>query len=132
MDDRRLSRSHYQALVQSVEVICPGCLDMNPSLFDWRADPWANSYPDLDPQRVVTGADSGCTTCNIIYAAFQSVGLDLRTSHDVHLLGLFHKDDNSSLLAMATSKEGCNVFVEFYIVQGEFRPACSNISLNYA
>jgi hypothetical protein len=105
---------------------------MNPSLFDWRAVPWATSYPNLDPQKVGVGADSGCVSCTIICAAFRSVGLDLRTSHDVQLLSLFHKDEKGSLLAMAQLAEGSNILVELYTVQGEFLLACSNVLLNYA
>lgn len=132
MNDRKFSRSHYQALVQSVEVICPGCLDFNPSLFDWRAVSWATFYTHLDPRKVGIGADSGCVSCTIICAAFQSVGLDLRTSHDVQLLSPFHTDEKGSLLAMAESNERSNIVVELCTLQGEFLLTCSNVLSNYS
>jgi hypothetical protein len=116
MDDRGLSRSQYQALVQSIKVLCPGCLDMNPSLLDWRAVSWMTLYPDLDHRKVVIGADSGCVSCTIIYAAFRSVGIDLRTSRNVQLLRLFQKDEEGSLLAMAIPDQGRNILVELYTV----------------
>jgi hypothetical protein len=104
---------------------------MNPSIFDYRAVSWATSYPKLSPQKVILGTDSGCVSCTIIDAAFQSVGLDLRTSHDVQLLSLFHKDEKGSLLAMAQSKERSRSLVEMYTVQGEFLLASSDILWNY-
>jgi hypothetical protein len=105
---------------------------MNPSLFDWRAVPWATLYPDLDPQKVVTGVDSGCVSCTIIYAAFQSLRIDLRTSHIIDTLSLFQKDKKGSLLAMATLKNGSCISVELYTVQGELLLACPKVSLDHA
>lgn len=105
---------------------------MNPSIFDWRAVIWASSYPDLDPQKVVIGAGSGCMSCTIIHAAFQSAGLDLRTSDEVQSLSLFRKDENGGLLAIATPNEGRSIVVELYTAQGELLLSCTNILLNCA
>lgn len=105
---------------------------MNPLLFDWRAVRWALSYPNLDPQKVVGGAGSGCMSCIIISAALQSVGLDLRTLHDTQSLSLYNKDEKGSLLATAVLNERCSVVVELYTVQGEFLSSCFDILLNYA
>ena len=81
---------------------------------------WADSYPRLHPQKVVIGSDSGCVSCIIICTAFQSVGLDLRTSHDIQSLWLSRKDEEGKLTAAAALNEGLIIWVEFYTVQGEF------------
>ena len=78
---------------------------------------WTETYPRLDPRKVVTGADGGCTSCTLIYAAFQSVGLDLRTSHPVQIRFSFPKI-SGSLIARAEFDLRTNTSVELYTVQG--------------
>lgn len=119
MGDHNLSRPHYEALTKAFEPLCPGCLDMNPSIFDWRAVRWARSYPNLDPRKIVIGADNQCSSCMIIKAAFQSVGLDLHILHDTQYLSLHNKEENGSLLALAVLGERRTVLVELYTVPSE-------------
>ena len=119
MGDHNLSRSQYEALKKAFEPLCPGCLDMNPSIFDWRAVRWAKSYPNLDPRKIVIGANNQCSSCMIIKAAFQSVGLDLHILHDTQYLSLYNKEEKGSLLASAVLGERRVVVVELYTVPSE-------------
>jgi hypothetical protein len=116
MGDHNLSRSQYEALTRAFKPICPGCLDMNPTIFDWRAVRWAKSYPNLDPQKIVIGADYQCSSCMIIKTAFQSIGLDLNILHNTQYLSLHNKEEKGSLLASAAFDEGRSVIVELYTV----------------
>lgn len=118
MGDHNLSRSQYEALTNAFEPLCPGCLDMNPSIFDWRAVRWAISYPNIDPRKIVIGADKQCSSCMIIEAAFESVGLDLHMLHDTQYLSLHHKEKKGSLLASAVLGKR-RVVVELYTVPSE-------------
>lgn len=129
MDNHELTRSHYEALIRAIKPICPKCLDMNPSIFDWRAVKWARSYPNLNPLRVVYGARNRCMSCAIIIAAFNSIGLNLHDMHATQPLALYHEDRNASLIALAVLEESCSV-VEFYTVDGECSPD-SMFLLNY-
>ena len=129
MADQGLNREHYANLVRNSKPLCPGCLDIDSAIFDWRAVPWAITYPSLDPQKIILGARSQCTACSIIEAAFQSVGLELKTLHDPKCISLFHEGENSALLAMAFIDDKPTL-VELYTACGECcinrrREACS-------
>ena len=119
MSDSALSRPQYEAFTRAFDPLCPGCLDMNPSIFDWRAVRWAKSYPDLDPQKIVLGAGSQCSTCLVITTAFQSVGLDLRTLDEAQCISLHSKEENGSLFASAELGQVGRLTVELYTVPSE-------------
>jgi hypothetical protein len=118
-----LSRAQYLVTLQTI-AHCPGCLDMNPSIFDWRAVRWAPTYPKLDPQKIIHGSRNQCTSCTMIKDAFHSVGLDLNMAHDRQnlQLSLFHMDQDGSLLASAASREKYSI-VELYTVPGKLLSA---------
>jgi hypothetical protein len=131
MDDHNFSIPHYEALKQAIKPVCPGCLDMNSSIFDWRAVRWAGFYPNLDPQKIVDGVRNHCTSCTMINAAFHSIGLDLDTMHDPRCLSLYSRGQNGGLLAKASHDQKCSN-VELYTVEGEFFPSCFNPLSSYA
>jgi hypothetical protein len=120
MVDHSLSRVQYEALLRAYKPICPGCFDMNPSIFDWRAVTWANSYPSLSPLKIVVGSDNQCLSCMIIRNAFENVGLELHTLHDAQYVSLHKSEEKGSLFAMAVLDEKQHVVVELYTVPGEF------------
>jgi hypothetical protein len=124
--DGHLSRSDYVALLRAIKPRCSGCLDMNPSIFDWRAVQWASSYPSLDPQKIVSGAKNQCMPCTMIEAAFHTVGLDLHTAHDIQRLSLFTMSQNGSLLALAAI-QGRTRVVEFYTAHSELLSCCVDV-----
>lgn len=119
MDDRTLSLSQYEAIVRSFKPSCPGCLDLSPSIFDWRAATWPTLYPTLDPQKVVVGAGSQCMSCKILYAAFLSVGLDLHTLDGTQFFLLHRREEAGSLIASMYFEKRRKVAVELYTVYGE-------------
>ena len=119
MDLHGLSLVYYASLVHEMKPLCPGCLDLDPSIFDWRAVRWATAYPCLNSQKIVAGADGGCMSCALICAAFRSVGLDFCTSYGVLDIGLYNENESGSLIIGATSLQEPNKLVELHTVQGE-------------
>jgi hypothetical protein len=97
---------------------CLGCLDLNPTTFDWRAVYLATTYPSLNPQNIAAGADRGCSSCRIIMAGFLSFGQDLNTLDASYRIALFNRCKNDSLLAMITFQGRKNTVLEFYTVKG--------------
>ena len=95
---------------------------MDPAIFDWRAVRWAGIYPDLDPQKIIYGSQTQCTSCTMIKEALHSVGVDLDMTHNKQnlSLGLFHISQNGSLLlsALFYNLEGYKS-VELYTAFGE-------------
>lgn len=128
MDDHGLSFAYYVSLVHKMKPLCPGCLDLDPSIFDWRAVRWATVYPYLNSQKIVAGADGGCMSCALICAAFQSVGLDLRTSYRVQDIGLYNQNESGSLIVMAAYFKEINKLVELYTVEGEIPVLFSRVA----
>ncbi len=118
MNDHELSRINYEALLRTTEPHCLGCLDMNPSVFDWRAVCWATSYPNLDPHKIASGARNQCPSCVIIYAAFQGIGLDFHVRRDIQHVFLYKKDRNDSLQAFVLLDEKLHI-VEFYTIKSK-------------
>jgi len=91
---------------------------MNPTIFDWRAVSWADSYPTLDPRKIAEGARNRCMSCTVINAAFDSIGICLRTMHDEQRLVLYKNDRHGSLLASIVSNQRCST-IEFYTSSGK-------------
>lgn len=118
MGDQGLERVQYVSCIRSIRPRCTGCLDMNPTIFDWRAVTWATSYPTLDPRRIAEGARSGCMSCAIVNAAFDGIGICLRTTSDGQRLSLYKKDQDGSLLAQISDDERCKT-IEFYTSSGK-------------
>ena len=119
MNDLDRSISDYVSIIRSMKPLCLGCLDLDPSIFDQRAISWNFSYPNLDPRKVVGGVDSGCMSCALIYAAFQSIGLDLRTSHDVQEIHVYNKGEGKNLMVTAEYLKEPTIQIELYTIQGE-------------
>ena len=95
---------------------------MDPAIFDWRAVRWAGIYPDLDPQKIIYGSQTQCTSCTMIKEALHSVGLDLDMTHNKQnlVMDLFHMSQDGSLRVSAHSnyREGYRL-AELYTVFGE-------------
>lgn len=119
MDDHGLNISEYASIVRSMKPLCLGCLDFDPSILDWRASRLFGLYPDLDSQKIVAGADGGCASCALIFAAFQSVRLDLRTSHGLERIILSKRNKDSNLMVSAVFQNQPSVRVELYTNKGE-------------